>query len=130
MDPLDTTATAVADSDSTVTSQEGEENTDMFCDNPTRDILADGIIGVFKSSADLLQDRVQRVRESQLELRRILDGMVDTLAELKRAQDLPPEFEERVRKLISIKHKVTVVYNVLNTSQVWDEVLFFSNSVR
>lgn len=48
------------DSESTVTSI--EENTENFCDNPTRDILADGIISLFKSTADQLQDRVRTTR--------------------------------------------------------------------
>lgn len=54
------------DSESTVTSL--EENTENFCDNPTRDILADGIIGLFKSTADQLQERVRTTRSFSLTL--------------------------------------------------------------
>lgn len=48
------------DSESTVTSL--EENTENFCDNPTRDILADGIICLFRNVADQLQERVRTTR--------------------------------------------------------------------
>lgn len=110
------TPTQAADSDSTVTSI--EENTENFCDNPTRDILADGIISVFKSTADQLQENVRTTREAQAELRTLLDGLSEKLKAVQRAQETPPVFEEYVRKLISVKHKVTVIYNVLNGTQV------------
>lgn len=105
----------VADSDSTVTSI--EEHTENLCDNPTRDILADGVISVFKATADQLQESVRTTRDSQQELRVMLDGLSAKLRTVQRAQETPPVFEEYVRKLISVKHKVTVIYNVLNTTQ-------------
>ena len=49
------------DSESTVTSLE-EENTENFCDNPTRDILADGILCLFKFTVDQLQEHVRKTR--------------------------------------------------------------------
>lgn len=48
------------DSDSTATSL--DENTDNFCDNPTRDILAEGLINVFKPAVDRLDERIQSTR--------------------------------------------------------------------
>ncbi|XP_055854734.1 SNAPIN protein homolog [Episyrphus balteatus] len=103
------------DSDSTVTSL--DENTENFCNNPTRDILAEGIINLFKPSVDRLDERITATRAAQAELKIQLDALADQLKEIEKAQATIPEFSDKVKELINVKHKVTVIANILTTSQ-------------
>lgn len=57
-------------------------------------------------------------RAAQCELKQLLDNLSLKLKTIQKSQQTPVVFDEYVRKLINVKHKVTVVYNVLNTSQV------------
>lgn len=103
------------DSDSTVTSL--DENTENFCNNPTRDILAEGIINLFKPSVDRLDERITATRAAQQELKVQLDSLAEQLREIEKAQATIPEFSDKVKELINVKHKVTVIANILTTSQ-------------
>ncbi|XP_055916723.1 SNAPIN protein homolog [Eupeodes corollae] len=103
------------DSDSTVTSL--DENTENFCNNPTRDILAEGIINLFKPSVDRLDERITATRAAQAELKIQLDALAEQLKEIEKAQATIPEFSDKVKELINVKHKVTVIANILTTSQ-------------
>lgn len=49
------------DSESTATSID-DENTENFCDNPTRDALAEGLMGLIKPTVDQLDERVRATR--------------------------------------------------------------------
>lgn len=48
------------DSESTATSL--DENTENFCDNPTRDTLAEGLMGLIKPTVDQLDEGVRATR--------------------------------------------------------------------
>ena len=48
------------DTESTATSI--DENTENFCDNPTRDTLAEGLMGLIKPTVDQLDERVRATR--------------------------------------------------------------------
>lgn len=48
------------DTESTATSV--DENTENFCDNPTRDTLAEGLMGLIKPTVDQLDERVRATR--------------------------------------------------------------------
>lgn len=39
-----------------------DENTENFCDYPTRDTLSEGLMGIFKPAVDQLEERVQATR--------------------------------------------------------------------
>ncbi|XP_067623365.1 SNAPIN protein homolog [Eurosta solidaginis] len=103
------------DSDSTVTSL--DENTENFCTNPSRDILAEGIVNLFKPSVEKLDEQIQATRASQIELRKQLDTLSLQLVEIEKAQHNIPEFSSKIKELINVKHKVTVITNILSTSQ-------------
>lgn len=106
----------VADSDSTVTSL--DENTENnFCDNPRLDTLAEGIIGIFISTVDQLQERVKATRSTQNILKQNLNTLSTKLKTIDKLQQTPAPLDEYVRKLINVKHKVTVLFNVLNGAQ-------------
>lgn len=49
-----------ADSESTATSV--DENTENFCENPTRDTLAEGLMGLIKPAVDQLDERIRATR--------------------------------------------------------------------
>lgn len=105
----------LADSESTVTSL--DENTENFCDNPTRDTLADGIICLFISTVDQLQERVKATRSTQNQLKQNLTSLSAKLKAIDKLQQTPAPLDDYVRKLINVKHKVTVLFNVLNGAQ-------------
>lgn len=49
-----------ADTESTATSV--DENTENFCENPTRDTLAEGLMGLIKPAVDQLDERIRATR--------------------------------------------------------------------
>lgn len=57
-------------------------------------------------------------RSSQQELSEQLDALIIKLRSIEEIQETSPELESYVHKLINIKHKVTVIYSVLQGAQV------------
>lgn len=57
-------------------------------------------------------------RIAQEELRQQLENLSEQLKAIEQIQTTPPELDIYVRKLINIKHKVTVVFSVLQSAQV------------
>lgn len=53
----------------------------------------------------------------QAELRGQLDALAAQLRDIEKAQSQIPEFADKVKELLNVKHKVTVISNVLVTSQ-------------
>ncbi|KOB64175.1 SNARE-associated protein Snapin [Operophtera brumata] len=103
------------DTESTTTS--ADENTGNLCDNPTRDTLAEGLLGLLKPTVDQLDERVRATRISQLELKQQIESLNEELAKVREALNNHPDLDPYVKKLIACKHKVTVVLNVLQGSQ-------------
>lgn len=86
-------------------------------DNPTRDTLAEGLLGLLKPTVDRLDDKVRATRVSQLELKRQLEFLSEELMKIREALNHHPDLEPYVKKLITCKHQVTVVFNVLQVAQ-------------
>lgn len=105
------------DSESTATSLE-DENTENFCDNPTRDTLAEGLVSLFKPAVDELEERVKATKESQTQLNHQLEQLLAEIKKIEEIQKSPVDLDSYVKKLINVKHKVTVVQNVLQGTQV------------
>lgn len=103
------------DSDSTVTSL--DENTENLCENQNRDILAKGILNLFKPVIEKLDEQVRETRAAQIELRAELDALAIKLTDIENAQYGIPDFTDKVKELINIKHKVSVIATILTTSQ-------------
>lgn len=55
---------------------------------------------------------------AQTDLSQQLDSLSKRLKEIEELQGAIPDFNEKVKKLINVKHKVTVITNVLQASQV------------
>lgn len=104
------------DSTSTATSLD-DENTENFGSNPTRDILAEGILSLFKPSVDKLDQSVQSARESQSELKSQLEALLKQLQNIEVSQDQMPEFSGKVKELINIKQKVALITSTLQNTQ-------------
>lgn len=61
---------------------------------------------------------IRSIRIAQEELRQHLENLSEQLKAIEQIQTTPPELDAYVRKLINIKHKVTVVFSVLQGAQV------------
>ncbi|XP_072387031.1 SNAPIN protein homolog [Diabrotica undecimpunctata] len=103
------------DSESTATSL--EDNTENFCDNPTRDTLAEGLMGLIKPTVDQLDERVRATRISQLELKQCIESLSEELKSISDSQQHSQDLDIYVKKLINAKQRVTVLTNVLQNTQ-------------
>ncbi|CAH1110418.1 unnamed protein product [Psylliodes chrysocephalus] len=103
------------DSESTGTSI--EDNTENFCDNPTRDTLAEGLMGLIKPTVDQLDERVRATRISQLELKQCIESLTEELKAISEYQQNTVDLDIYVKKLINAKQRVTVVTNILQNTQ-------------
>lgn len=57
-------------------------------------------------------------RLAQQELSEQLDSLIAQLRSIEDIQQTSPEFDLYVHKLINVKHKVTVIYSILQGAQV------------
>ncbi|XP_069676092.1 SNAPIN protein homolog [Periplaneta americana] len=103
------------DTESTTTSI--DDKTEDFCENPTRDTLAEGLMCLLKPTIDQLDERVRATRISQVELKQQIEGLAEELKKISESQQCPLDLDLYVRKLINAKLKVTVVSNILQTAQ-------------
>ncbi|XP_018327187.1 SNAPIN protein homolog [Agrilus planipennis] len=103
------------ESESTTTSV--DDNTENFCDNPTRDALTEGLMGLIKPTVDQLDERVRATRLSQLELKTCIESLSEELKTIASSQQSIVDLDPYVKKLMNAKHKVTVLTNVLQSAQ-------------
>lgn len=103
-----------ADTESTGTSIDDTEN---FCDNPTRDALAEGLMGLIKPTVDQLDESVKATRIAQLQLRQSIDRLTDELRKIHETRSTTDDLEKYMKKLVHAKNRVTVLTNVLQNSQ-------------
>ncbi|XP_018564541.1 SNAPIN protein homolog [Anoplophora glabripennis] len=103
------------DSESTATSI--DENTENFCENPTRDTLAEGLMGLIKPTVDQLDERVRATRISQLELKQCIESLSEELKKISESQQTTIDLDVYVKKLINAKQRVTVLSNILQNAQ-------------
>ncbi|XP_050296258.1 SNAPIN protein homolog [Anthonomus grandis grandis] len=103
------------DSESTATSI--DENTENFCENPTRDTIAEGLMGLIKPTVDQLDERVRATRISQLELKQCIESLSEELKKISEAQEQSIDLEVYLKKLINAKQRVTVLSNILQNAQ-------------
>lgn len=103
--------------DDASTTTSNDDKTEDFGDNPTRDTLADGLLGLLRPTIEQLDDRVKATRISQIELKQHLDTLAEELKQVAEQQTCPLDLEKYVRKLTEAKAKITVVGNILQSSQ-------------
>lgn len=61
---------------------------------------------------------MENFRISQLELKQQIESLNEELQKVRESLNNHPDLDPYVKKLIASKHKVTVVLNVLQASQV------------
>lgn len=94
-----------------------DDKTDDFGENPTRDILAEGLMSILKPTLDQLDDRVKTVRVSQLALKEQLDALSLELKKLSEELSFPVDLNIYSTKLANCHHKISVVSNILQAAQ-------------
>lgn len=62
--------------------------------------------------------KFRSIRLAQQELSEQLENLIAQLRSIEDIQQTSPQFDTYVHKLINIKHKVTVVYSILQGAQV------------
>lgn len=94
-----------------------DDKTEDFCDNPTRDALTEGLMSLLKPTVDQLDERIRATRISQIELKQQIDSLNEELLKISENLQQPLELESYVKKLVNAKQKVTIVSNILQTTQ-------------
>uniref|UniRef100_A0A1B6FT46 Biogenesis of lysosome-related organelles complex 1 subunit 7 n=1 Tax=Cuerna arida TaxID=1464854 RepID=A0A1B6FT46_9HEMI len=94
-----------------------DDKTEDFCENPTRDTLAEGLMCLLKPTIDQLDERVRATRISQLELKQQIEDLSEELKKISAEQSCPLALESYTNKLTNTRHKITVISNILQTAQ-------------
>ncbi|CAA9995363.1 unnamed protein product [Nesidiocoris tenuis] len=100
-----------------------EDKTDDFGNNPTRDSLAEGLMSIVKPAIDQLDERIRITRLSQLELKKNLEDLSADIKVISAEAACPLDLEEYANKLMNTRHKITVVGNILQATQVMTHAL-------
>lgn len=94
-----------------------DDKIDDFCENPTRDALTEGLMSLLKPTIDQLDERTRATRICQIELKQRIESLTDELSRINEALQCPFETDSYVKKLINAKQTVTIVSNILQTTQ-------------
>lgn len=87
--------------------------------NPTRDALAEGLVGLLRPSLETLDSSVLSARQAQLELKERIEGLERLLNRLEaKEQRCPVDLEGYIVKLQSTKQRINVINNILQAAQV------------
>lgn len=103
--------------DSISTNTSADDKTEDFCDNPTKDSIAEGLLGLIKPAVDLLDEKFNRTREAQLELRLQIEALSSDLNKIALEQKSCVALDTYTKKLAESQQKVTVVSNILQATQ-------------
>lgn len=103
------------DTESTTTSV--DDKTDDFGDSPTRDALAEGLIGLLRPAVEQLDERVKLTRISQIELRQQIDSLAEDLRRISESHHSMYDLDGYVKKLLNAKRRVMLVNNILQNAQ-------------
>ncbi|CAD1473430.1 unnamed protein product [Heterotrigona itama] len=94
-----------------------DDKIDDFCENPTRDALTEGLMSLLKPTVDQLDERIRATRICQIELKQRIESLTEELQRINEALQCPLETDSYVKKLINAKHKITIVSNILQSTQ-------------
>jgi SNARE-associated protein Snapin len=92
-----------------------DEITENFC-GPTKDILAEGFIRLFKPVIDKLDQQVLTTRSTQIEIEQKVNLLHESLSQIYQTPH-QTILDEYVSKLENIKNKITVISNIMQASQ-------------
>ncbi|XP_071878048.1 hemK methyltransferase 2 [Bombus fervidus] len=94
-----------------------DDKIDDFCENPTRDALTEGLMSLLKPTVDQLDERIRATRICQIELKQRIESLTEELQRINEILQCPLETDSYVKKLINAKHKITIVSNILQSTQ-------------
>ncbi|CAK9829446.1 SNAPIN protein homolog [Anthophora retusa] len=94
-----------------------DDKIDDFCENPTRDALTEGLMSLLKPTVDQLDERIRATRICQIELKQRIESVSEELQMINEALQCPLEIDSYIKKLINAKHKITIVGNILQSTQ-------------
>lgn len=94
-----------------------DDKIDDFCENPTRDALTEGLMSLLKPTVDQLDERIRATRICQIELKQRIESLTEELQRINEVLQCPLETDSYVKKLINAKHKITIVSNILQSTQ-------------
>ena len=92
--------------------------TEGICFNPTRDNLADGLIGLLRPSLEALDKGVSNTRDAQNELKERINALEHQLLTIEAEQSCPVDLETYINKLNTSKKRILVVNTILQGAQV------------
>ena len=88
-----------------------------YLENPTRDTLAEGIIGLLTPTIQHLDQGISQARSSQFELKSQLDQLETQLKSIDSALEKSADLEPYVVKLVETRKKVIVINSMLQDAQ-------------
>ena len=91
--------------------------TEDFIGNPTRDTLAEGLIGLLTPSIESLDLGITGAREAQIELKEQLSQLESQLTSINQKLDKSGDLEPYVIKLLESKKKIVVINSMLQDAQ-------------
>lgn len=112
-----TTPGGCGDQSSGTTENRYQESTDDFLGNPTRDTLAEGLIGFLTPSIEHLDEGICQARSAQLQLKDQLGQLESQLQAINSELDKSADLEPYVIKLAESKKKIIVVNSMLQEAQ-------------
>lgn len=86
--------------------------------NPTRDNLADGLVGLLRPSLEALHKGVCNTRDAQKELKERINSLEQQLLAIEAEQSCPVDLETYINKLNTSKKRILVVNTILQGAQV------------
>ena len=110
-------ASTAQDQSSHTTENRYQDSTEDFLENPTRDTLAEGIIGLLTPTIQHLDQGIDQARSSQLELKSQLDQLESQLRLIDEELEKSADLEPYVTKLVEARKKVVVVNSMLQDAQ-------------
>uniref|UniRef100_UPI00398F51DC SNARE-associated protein Snapin n=1 Tax=Pristiophorus japonicus TaxID=55135 RepID=UPI00398F51DC len=84
---------------------------------PARELLADGLLELLRPAVGEVDQQVQSVRESQLELREQIDLLAAELCRINEDQKVSLDLDPYVKKLLNARRRVVLVNNILQNAQ-------------
>ena len=88
---------------------------------PTRDTLAEGLVGLVRPSLESLDESVQATREAQAQLKDRIQSLENQLVQLQASVNknhTGVDLEAYIAKLTSSKKRILVVNSILQGAQV------------
>uniref|UniRef100_V9LG45 Biogenesis of lysosome-related organelles complex 1 subunit 7 n=1 Tax=Callorhinchus milii TaxID=7868 RepID=V9LG45_CALMI len=82
-----------------------------------RDVLAEGLLELLRPAVEEVDQHVQSVRESQVDLREHIESLAAELFRVNEDQKVALDLDPYVKKLLIARRRVVLVNNILQNAQ-------------